>query len=234
MSIILIIFVDFKKDENVKATPLNTTYYISGKPFTMVDGISEIPSDASSSSKIITRYFGNGVSLDLDFDSYFDEVFLITQETGGSGTFFYMVAAINKNDGYVGSQAVFIGDRISPQNITITENNTIAVNYVDRKPGENFSVKPSIGKTLYFKYDPKDMSFGELVQNFEGEVDKSTWCKSNNGVWFDDDKTCEVNSLSKEECLSKGWEFNECASACRHDSEAKICTMQCVITCSFK
>jgi membrane-bound inhibitor of C-type lysozyme len=59
-------------------------------------------------------------------------------------------------------------------------------------------------------------------------------CEKASGVWFTDNNTCEINSYSKTQCEAKGGEFNECASACRHDPKAEVCTMQCVLTCSFK
>ncbi len=49
--------------------------------------------------------------------------------------------------------------------------NVIVVNYEDRKLGENFTVIPSIGKSIWLKLDPKTMQFGEVAQNFEGEAD---------------------------------------------------------------
>ncbi|MFH1608452.1 MAG: MliC family protein [Patescibacteria group bacterium] len=65
-------------------------------------------------------------------------------------------------------------------------------------------------------------------------IKNETICKENNGVWYSDDKICEINSFLKTECVEKGGVHNDCASACRHDPDAEICTLQCVITCSFK
>lgn len=67
----------------------------------------------------------------------------------------------------------------------------------------------------------------------EGAMNENV-CQSKGGVWFTDNNTCEINSLSKEECTAKGGEWNDCASACRHDPKAEFCTMQCVLTCTFK
>lgn len=65
-------------------------------------------------------------------------------------------------------------------------------------------------------------------------TNKKVSCESNGGVWYSDNNTCEINSLSETSCIAKGGEFNSCASACRHDPKAEICTMQCVLTCTFK
>ena len=64
--------------------------------------------------------------------------------------------------------------------------------------------------------------------------DKKISCEQKGGEWFTDNNVCEINSLSKDACIAQGGEFNECASACRHDPTAGACTMQCVLTCTFK
>jgi hypothetical protein len=211
----------------------NTTYYISDVPYTLVNGVAESESAPGSSTKTVTKYFGNEVSADIDSDGRVDEIFILTQETGGSGTFFYVAAALNKETGYVGSHAVYIGDRIAPQNINIDDKNIIVLNYADRAPGESFAVEPALGKTIYLKYDVRKMELSEFVKHFKGEVDPPLYCKNRGGVWYPRSNVCEINSLSEGECVAQGGIFNECASACRHNPEAEMCTMQCVVTCSF-
>jgi hypothetical protein len=44
---------------------------------------------------------------------------LITHDPGGSGTFYYVAAAINVNKRYQGTNAVLLGDRIAPMDIGI-------------------------------------------------------------------------------------------------------------------
>jgi heat shock protein HslJ len=145
-------------------------YNFAGQKITLKNGISEIEALHGSTSKIITRYFGNVAMGDIDGDGTADKAYLLTQETGGSGTFFYVTALLNKSDGFVTVQPLFIGDRIAPQT-TEVKNGQVIVNYVQRKSGESFAVQPSIGKSLYLKLDPKLLQFGEVVQNFEGEAD---------------------------------------------------------------
>lgn len=156
----------------------NATYIIEGQPVRLVDGISEIKINSNSESKIITRYFGNGVKHDLNDDGREDVAFILTQESGGSGVFFYIVAALNTPNGYASSQAFFLGDRIAPQTTGIDEGktsmgtnreNVIVVNYAIRLPGEPFTTQPSLGKSTWLKLDETTMQFGEVTQNFEGE-----------------------------------------------------------------
>lgn len=135
----------------------NAAYYIDGQLTRMVDGVAEMESAPGSASKTITRYFGNDLVTDLNDDGRDDVVFLLTQEIGGSGTFYYAVAAVNTDDGYVGSDGYFLGDRIAPQTIEESPNpkhaNIIVVNYADRAPGEPMTARPSVGKSAYLKLD---------------------------------------------------------------------------------
>jgi hypothetical protein len=63
--------------------------------------------------------------------------------------------------------------------------------------------------------------------------EKINACRNLDGIWYPSN-VCEVNQLSENECIAKGGEFNPCASACRHNPEAEVCTMQCVLTCTFR
>ncbi len=160
-----------KSGENISNTYKNTTYTIGGEKVTLKDGVSKVPAAPGSASFVTTNYFGNEVNADFDADGRQDVAFLLTQNTGGTGTFYYLVATLNKETGYVGSDAIFLGDRIAPQTTEIKENNIIVVNYAERKPGESFAEIPSVGKSIWLKLDPASLQFGEVVQNFEGEVD---------------------------------------------------------------
>ena len=151
----------------------NAEYIIDGQKVRLVNGVAEREIVPGSASKVITRYFGNEVHKDLDGDGREDVAFLLTQETGGSGTFFYVVAALSTEAGYVGSQGFLLGDRIAPQSTESGVGKQIVVNYADRKAGEPFTTRPSEGKNFRLMLDPKTMQFGEVVQNFEGEADPS-------------------------------------------------------------
>lgn len=155
----------------------NAEYVIDGKRIKLVNGVSEIEETPGSVSKLVTRYFGNEVKHDLNDDGREDIVFLLTQEGGGSGTFFYVVAALNTEEGFVGSQAFLLGDRIVPQSTRMGTNpnhkNVIVVNWADRAPGEPMTANPSVGKSVWLKLDSETLQFGEVVQNFEGEADPS-------------------------------------------------------------
>jgi hypothetical protein len=128
---------------------LNLTYNIDGIDVTLVDGRSEVEAAPGSSTKILKQYYGNDALGDLNGDGVQDVTFVLTQNSGGSGTLFYVVAALSTKDGYVGSNGILLGDRIAPQSTSIS-GNLVTVAYADRKPDEPFSAEPTVGmsKTL--------------------------------------------------------------------------------------
>jgi hypothetical protein len=154
------IYTEEQGDGGLVADYKTATYYISGAEVHLGEGG--------------VTYFGNEVEGDLDGDGDLDKAFLIVDQPGGSGSFFYLVGAINEGGKYKGTNAMLIGDRIAPQT---TEFNMleapygarVVVNYADRAPGEPFTTQPSIGTSLYAKYSATTNDFGVVVQNFEGE-----------------------------------------------------------------
>ncbi len=169
--LLVVLFIVLNGRTDNKLVTNNPTFTVEGKEVTLVNGESstDIP---DSSSKVITKYFGNEVTGDLDNDGREDKAFLITQNQGGTGTFYYLVAVLNTIDGYRGSHALLIGDRIAPQTTQI-DKNIIVVNYADRKAGESFDIQPSEGKSIYAKLDKDTMQFGTVEKDFEGEADPS-------------------------------------------------------------
>lgn len=151
----------------------NAEYVIEGQPVKLIDGVAETQAAPGSASKIITRYFGNELKTDLNNDGREDVVFLLTQETGGSGTFYYVVAAVRTETGYIGSDGYLLGDRIIPQTTELSHNprhrNVVVVNYADRSPGEPITTQLSVGKSVYLKLNPETMQWGVVVSDFEGE-----------------------------------------------------------------
>jgi hypothetical protein len=151
----------------------NAKYLIDGKEVTLVNGLSETPIAPGSATKITTRYFGNELKTDLNNDGREDIVFLLTQNMGGSGTYFYAVSALNTANGYIGSDGYLLGDRVAPQSTILSPNpkqkNVIVVNYVDRLSGEPMTATPSSGKSVYLKLDTKTMQWGIVQPDFEGE-----------------------------------------------------------------
>ena len=126
----------------------NATYIIDGKGVALVSGRAE-EAISGSVSKIVTQYFGNEVRADFNGDGLQDVAFLLTQNSGGTGTFYYVAVLLSSKNGYMGTNAILLGDRIAPQTTNFT-NGEIVVNYADRKPNEPMAVTPSVGVSKYF------------------------------------------------------------------------------------
>lgn len=123
---------------------------VEGQVVQLVGGAAETEAAPGSATKVVTRYFGNESTGDLNADGTPDVAFLISQSRGGSGTFFYVVAALKTSNGYTGTNAVLLGDRIAPQTTRIGGGELI-VNYADRKPGEPMTTAPSVGVSKFLK-----------------------------------------------------------------------------------
>jgi hypothetical protein len=92
----------------------------------------------------------NEIKADLNGDGLEDVAFLLTQDGGGSGTFYYVVVALKAGTGYKGTNAIFLGDRIAPQKTEI-HNGELVVNCAERRPSEPMTVQPSVGVAKYLK-----------------------------------------------------------------------------------
>jgi hypothetical protein len=55
-------------------------------------------------------------------------------------------------------------------------------------------------------------------------------CERVGGTWGPYNECLGIDGPS---CTAIGGAYDECASACRHDPDATMCTMQCVQVCSF-
>jgi hypothetical protein len=157
----------------VPADYKHAEYVIEGKRIDLAGGLSEAEAFPGSTSRIVTRYIGNELKTDLNDDGREDVVFIVAHERGGSGTFFYVVAALNADTGYLGSDGYLLGDRIAPQTTEVSRNprhkSVVVVNYADRKPGEPMTAPPSVGKSVYLKLNPETVRWAIVAPDFEGE-----------------------------------------------------------------
>lgn len=128
----------------------NISYSIDGQVVKLTDGIAEKSSLSGSTSKAVTQLLGNTSLGDLNGDGTLDAAFILTQSTSGSGLFYYAAVALMTDKGYVGTNAVFLGDRITPISTEIKDGKVI-VNYSDRKTGEAMTIAPTVATSKYLK-----------------------------------------------------------------------------------
>ena len=138
------------------------TFSLSGEPVSLTNGVAQARSSLGGDALTTITYFGNEVSHDVDGDGIDDMAFLVTQATETGNEYFYLVAALKRENGYIGSQAVLIGDRIKPQSTDRGEGRSVIVNFTEAET-------PDMGQSVYLLLDLETLEFGELVQNFEGE-----------------------------------------------------------------
>lgn len=157
----------YPREGKIKTSFKDATYVIEGRQIKLENGFAETESAPGSASKVITRYFGNELKADLNGDGLEDVAFILTQNTGGSGTFYYAVAALNTPEGYIGSDAYLLGDRIAPQSTNMSSDTNqkyvVVFNYGDRAQGEPMTTSPSIGKSAYLKLNPDTMQWGIVL-----------------------------------------------------------------------
>lgn len=153
-------------------SPLNATYRIEDQEVTLTAGTASEPIPGSS-SQVETRVFGEPIMGDINKDGTEDAVLLFTQRTGGSGTFYYVAVAVKDETGFIGSNAILLGDRIALQNVEIRDD-VIVVNYAQHTQDQSFADVPSEAVSTYLtltgaKLMRTDVS-GEGVQVLRGEL----------------------------------------------------------------
>jgi hypothetical protein len=131
--------------------PLNTTYTIEDQAVTLINGSSEIKVAPGSAARIRATAFGRPLYGDLDRDGDEDAVVVIIYDPGGSGTFYYIAAAINQNGSYKGTDGYLLGDRIIAQFVTFDDGLVVA-HYLDRRPAEPMSAPPTVRKEIQLRF----------------------------------------------------------------------------------
>jgi hypothetical protein len=142
--------------------PLSATYIIEGQEIRLINGRCETESAPGSASKTITSVFGKPVYGNIDGKGDVDAALILTFDPGGSGTFFYVAAALDVNGIYLGTRAILLGDRVAPQKISI-RNGVIVANYADRRRASQWRCRPlSVGQNIWFWRAMKSKRFNPL------------------------------------------------------------------------
>ncbi len=120
------------------------TYHIDDRDIPMNRGVfrQDIPNSSLQEHIEITHPSALG---DISHDGVRDYVTILKQESGGSGTFFYITAVLadEKDSSKVQTtNSLLIGDRIIPHTIIIDLNGLITLQYYDRGDGEPMTTEP--------------------------------------------------------------------------------------------
>ncbi len=128
----------------------NATFTFDGESISLENGRREITDETGFYSE--TRLLGEPVYGDLNQDGQNDVVTFIARSGAGSGVFIYVVGYVSSPTGYEGTEGFFVGDRISPQSLSIVNGVTTA-HILDRAEDEPYSAEPTLEKALRLTYD---------------------------------------------------------------------------------
>ena len=173
--------------------PSNATYVINEYPIRLQNGYFEASAAPDSASKIKASIILDPVYGDIDKDGDKDAAMFLVFEPGGSGTFYYVAVALKTKEGYYGTTAVQLGDRIKPLNLMV-RNSMVVATFADRSPSQPMAAMPSIEKSNYLIFY-KDQLFltpgtGEKSRVFNGwvtfghEVRSFRPCSSGIELWL--------------------------------------------------
>ena len=178
---------------SLAANPLSASYEIDGRRITLVDGRAERVAAPGSAIREQTRVLGEPVQGDLDGDGAADTVLWLLHQPGGTGSFYFLAAALQHAGGYQGTRVVLLGDRIDPGELTI-RNGVVSASYRDRRPGEAMATRPAIRKTAYFMLQDSGLApVGPLAADEEilqgwlvsgHEVREFRPCSEMNDLWL--------------------------------------------------
>ena len=126
----------------------DTTYMIEGQSVKLSGGIARHEVAPGSASTMTIKVFGEPTLGDVNGDGQNDAALILMQEGSGSGTFYYLAVAYSSTTGIIGTNALLLGDRISPQTLEI-RNNEIIANYATRKSDEPMTASPAQSVSLH-------------------------------------------------------------------------------------
>lgn len=88
---------------------------------------------------------------DLNADGKQDRGVVLSVTGSGTGVFIYVAASVSGPVGYQGSNAVYLGDRVKPESISIKDG-ILTVRYLGRSKDEPFSDEPTVSMSKEFVY----------------------------------------------------------------------------------
>lgn len=131
--------------------PSNATFMIEGESVKLSGGKNETSIAPGSSFMEETSLLDKFAYGDINGDGKEDTALLLARYGAGSGTFVYLAVFVSGPVAYRGSNAIFLGDRISPETISVSAG-TITAKYLDRKSDEPMAAEPTIPVARQFVY----------------------------------------------------------------------------------
>lgn len=119
-----------------------------------------IASSVIATDKSLKKYFGMEAFGDLDLDGIDDVAFIIPREDDKEGQIYYMTASIRENNGYSGTNLIFLGYNLKPEKINI-KNNIIILDYIEE------SQEATTTKSFYAKFEDGRLKVTDLVTSVE-------------------------------------------------------------------
>lgn len=125
----------------------NAIYRLGGKDVTLLEGQHAQPVAEGSAEQDVTRVVEPPAHAAGTLGSRAAVAVFLSEDGGGSGTFYYVALAFNDGRG----TTFQIGDRIKPIGIAINGDDLI-VSYLDRKADEPMAVPPTVPRERHFAY----------------------------------------------------------------------------------
>jgi len=126
--------------------PTNATFQLDLDTVTLANGRAERPAAPGSASKVTTTLTDQRVAADLDGDGRPDTAVILVRETGGTGSFHYLVVLLNRPGGVKATPGVLLGDRIKV-NALRSDGKTLIVDMLDRAQGEPLTAAATVNSS---------------------------------------------------------------------------------------
>ncbi|MFM7139530.1 MAG: hypothetical protein ACKOXS_04415 [Actinomycetes bacterium] len=135
--------------------PANAGYYIDGILYTLINGELEQPIEETN---LVNKFklLDFKATGDLNKDGTDDVAVVITNDTGESGTFYYLSIFTSGNP--VVENTYNFGDRVIVKDLTFADGK-FQVSYLDRTPDQDISSEPSVEITTIAEMDEENSSF---------------------------------------------------------------------------
>ncbi len=140
-----------KNQEEVQANqaddPKNLSYIINDQVVSLLDG--QAITETAEGISLTTKIWAETPTGDLNDDDQTDTAIILTQSSGAD-TYFYLAAALKTDQGYSGTNAILLGDRIVPHKADITDG--ILSIYYNQEAAEDVLAEQAGGLSKKLEY----------------------------------------------------------------------------------